>query len=65
MLIDAYLYFIPMFPYNLHQAWEQVGHSVGRKGLSQCTEDLERAPGVMSGGAAESRLQSNVAQLML
>ncbi len=61
----AHLYFIPMFSHNLHQPWEQVGHSMGREGLSQGTEDLEWAPGIMAGGAAEGCLQRNVAQLML
>lgn len=63
--MDTHLNFIPVLPHNLHEAWEQVGHSVGREGLSQGSEDLERASSVMARGAAEGRLQSNVAQLML
>lgn len=65
LLMRTYLYFIPVLSDNLHQAREQVGYCMGREGLSQGSEDLKRAAGVVTRGAAEGRLQGYVAQLML
>lgn len=54
-----------MFTHHFHQPWQQVGDSVGAYGLTEGSEHLEGAPGVVTRRTAHGRLQGHVTELLL
>lgn len=54
-----------MLPHHLHEPGHNVGHSVVVDGLLEGPEDLEGASSIVPRGAAQSRLQRSIAQLLL
>lgn len=61
----SHLDFIAMFSHHLHESRDEVGHGVVVNWLLEGPEDLEGASGIVTRGAAQSRLQGHVAQLLL
>lgn len=54
-----------MFTHHFHKPGQQVGDSVGAYRLTEGSEHLEGAPGVVARRTAQSRLQGHVTELLL
>lgn len=64
-MLSSDLHFFPVLADHLDQPGQQVGHGQGGDGLTKRPEHLEGASGVVTGGAAQCRLQRHVAELLL
>lgn len=59
------LHFLSVLADYLHQPGQQVGDGPGGDGLPEGPEHLEGTSGIVTGRAAQGRLQRHVAELLL